>query len=195
MCFDKQITCIITVSALLLVLAQHLQNSDNELDRRLFSIRTLCTAGKSRTEHFFLFELDYFDFGSLGEDLSPQTAIQFVDLLTSIAASYSMCEVEQCTIIEAYHHIANTDLHSFSIPLGRLFGDFTSRILAERSQPAVLSKLSELFITGLGIFRDYLNRPHLTREVLIELDDGNTYYQTVDFIRVNPNVDVLNHVE
>ena len=70
------------------------------------------------------------------------------------------------------------------VPVGRPIANTTIYIFDENQQTCRVGEPGELYVSGAGVGRGYLNRPELTRERFIE-HDGERLYRTGDWARVS----------
>ena len=59
-------------------------------------------------------------------------------------------------------------------------------ILDDYIQGVIIHQEGELFVGGVGVFADYLERDDLTAKALIDID-GGLFYRTGDLVRMDDN--------
>ena len=123
---------------------------------------------------------------NIGEPPATSTVSKILSFLTQPNVHlYNLYGPAECTLTTTYHLIENSELHLQSIPIGRPLPGYICQVLDEYLQPVLPRQIGELFIGGQGVFRGYLHRPDLTREVLVKLNDGHIYYRTGDLVRLD----------
>src|ERR1043166_6465686 len=70
------------------------------------------------------------------------------------------------------------------VPVGNPIANTSIYVLNEDQQSCAVGEAGEVYITGAGVGRGYLNRPELTAEKFIERD-GLRFYRTGDWARVS----------
>ncbi|NER27105.1 MAG: amino acid adenylation domain-containing protein [Symploca sp. SIO1C4] len=84
------------------------------------------------------------------------------------------------------------------VPIGRPFANTQIYILDSYLQPVPVGISGELYIGGMGLAREYLNRPDLTEEKFIPNPFGNSkLYKTGDLARylVDGNIEFLGRID
>ncbi|MBD2785013.1 amino acid adenylation domain-containing protein [Xenorhabdus sp. DI] len=80
------------------------------------------------------------------------------------------------------------------IPIGKPIDNIQLYILDAYGQPTPIGVVGELYISGIGVARGYLNQPELTAEKFIKNlfrpDSGQRMYRTGDLARYLPNGDI-----
>ena len=69
----------------------------------------------------------------------------------------------ECTTLAVCHTIKETDLGGASVPIGTPISNTTAYILDSRRQPVPVGVEGELWLGGVGLAREYLNRADLTQ--------------------------------
>ncbi|GAA6614733.1 amino acid adenylation domain-containing protein [Scytonema sp. NUACC26] len=84
--------------------------------------------------------------------------------------------------------------HSGSIPIGRPIANIKLYVLDQHLQPVPIGIPGELYISGVGLARGYLNCPELTSEKFIpnpfSTEPGARFYKTADLVRYLPNGEI-----
>lgn len=106
-----------------------------------------------------------------------------------------MDKLANCELINAYgpsensvystsYHVKEVQPHSTSIPIGYPISDDCVYILDKHLQPVPIGIIGELYLSGEGIARGYLNKPQLTNEVFISSafngNSSGSLYKTGD---------------
>jgi len=76
-----------------------------------------------------------------------------------------------------------------TVPLGRPLANTQVYVLDKRLQPVPIGVPGELYIGGMGLAREYLNRPELTAErfIINPFAQGTKLYKTGDLVRYLPD--------
>lgn len=88
----------------------------------------------------------------------------------------------------AWVSLPNTDHNIEQVPIGRPVGDRLAYVLDADLNPVPKGAVGELYIGGLGLAREYFNRPELSAERFVAnpfLADGSRLYRTGDLVRWN----------
>ncbi|GLZ39082.1 amino acid adenylation domain-containing protein [Actinokineospora sp. NBRC 105648] len=93
----------------------------------------------------------------------------------------NMFGITEVTVHATHRPMARADLDAPGVsPIGNPLPDLGFHIL---DPDGVSADEGELYITGPGVARDYLNRPDLTAERFTALPDGQRAYRTGDLVR------------
>ena len=95
----------------------------------------------------------------------------------------------ESTVFTSFHEVSKT--YSTSIPIGKPLDNTSLYILDENQKLVPLGINGELYISGDGLAREYLNQPELTGEKFIKnpfKDDPNSrLYKTGDLVKYLPD--------
>ncbi|GAH03098.1 unnamed protein product, partial [marine sediment metagenome] len=87
------------------------------------------------------------------------------------------------------------EVESDAIPIGRPIANMQCYLLDAQQQPVPVGVPGELYLGGVGLARDYLNRPELTAETFIPnpFSDvpGQRLYKTGDLCRYRPDGNII----
>ncbi|MEO6720285.1 MAG: amino acid adenylation domain-containing protein, partial [Ferruginibacter sp.] len=146
---------------------------------------------------------------ALGEDeklLLPKKLLVFggealqAEMVEDIGLSGSNCTVvnhygpTETTIGKLLHVVNDSNKYSGTIPIGKPFSNTQVYILSKELQPCPVGVLGQLYISGDGIARGYLNNDGLTKEKFIPnpfSKDGPVMYATGDLVKYLPGGDIL----
>ncbi|MBT2481656.1 non-ribosomal peptide synthetase [Streptomyces sp. ISL-94] len=119
---------------------------------------------------------------SAGEACAPDLAARWASGRRFINA-YGPTETTICATW------ADTDAGDDPSTIGRPLPNYRVQVLDERLRPVAPGKVGELFISGAGVGRGYLNRPGLTaaRFSPDPSGDGERMYRTGDLVRSRPD--------
>ncbi|MEO1375821.1 MAG: amino acid adenylation domain-containing protein, partial [Cyanobacteria bacterium J06635_10] len=127
---------------------------------------------------------------------------RFCDSNTRLINSYGLSEA---TIDSTYFESTNIDLSVDGlVPIGRPFNNTQVYILDSNLQTVPIGVPGELHIGGIGLARDYLNRPDLTQQKFIPSPFENSkgekeerIYKTGDLARYLPdgNIEFLGRID
>jgi len=132
------------------------------------------------------------------------------DVLSSHHANIALTELQETKIINGYGPVENATLTSFyrltepiegSVPIGKPLSNTEVYILDKELQPVPVGVAGELYTGGVGLARDYLNRPDITAERFIpnlfSREPGGRLYRTGDLVRYLPdgNIEFLGRID
>ncbi|GLZ39062.1 non-ribosomal peptide synthetase [Actinokineospora sp. NBRC 105648] len=75
-------------------------------------------------------------------------------------------------------------------PIGRAIDGSTVLVLDDDLRPVPDGAPGELYVTGIGVARGYLDRPGLTAQRFLAAPDGARMYRTGDVVRARPDGDL-----
>ena len=132
-----------------------------------------------------LHNLDYF---LLGGEMFPS---ELVEILTSSVSGnvINMYGPTETTIWSTFHIVNNEE--SIDVPIGNPILNTTTYILDNNLNKVPQGVTGELYIGGEGVVRGYLNRPELTRERFIKLNDNTRVYRTGDLAKYREDGQLL----
>jgi amino acid adenylation domain-containing protein len=99
-----------------------------------------------------------------------------------------------------YKYSIETDFHQF-IPIGKPTANYAVYLLDSEGNPVPVGAVSEIYISGAGLARGYMNRPELTAEKFIDIHHSSfithRLYRTGDLARWLPdgNIEFLGRVD
>ncbi|WP_459480612.1 amino acid adenylation domain-containing protein [Clostridium saccharoperbutylacetonicum] len=137
--------------------------------------------------------LRYIIFG--GEALNPSSLKSWFekhgDKKTKLINMYGITET---TVHVTYRPLTINDMYSKASVIGEPIKDLKLYILDENLNEVPVNTCGELYVSGLGVARGYLNREQLTSERFIKnrfLDEyGGRLYRTGDIGKYLPNGDI-----
>src|SRR5205807_5032622 len=88
--------------------------------------------------------------------------------------------------IVALFHLPRNFAGERYVPIGNPIANTDIYVLNENQQACAIDETGELYISGAGVGRGYLNQAQLTAEKFIERD-GVRLYRTGDWARVSAN--------
>ncbi|WP_143021615.1 non-ribosomal peptide synthetase, partial [Paenibacillus sp. OK060] len=128
-----------------------------------------------------------------GEALSVYTVEKFNDCSNGdfTATLHNLYGPTEATVDVSYYDCASTQSLQ-TIPIGKPIHNTQLYILNQYQQPVPIGVLGELYISGAGVARGYLNLPELTNERFLPnpfLSQGRMY-KTGDLAKWMPNGDI-----
>ncbi|NJR49193.1 MAG: amino acid adenylation domain-containing protein [Leptolyngbyaceae cyanobacterium CSU_1_3] len=95
----------------------------------------------------------------------------------------------ESTTFATWHLIETVPEDATTLPIGRPLSNTECYVLDSHLQPVAAGVAGELYIGGVGLAREYLNRPELTAERFISnpWHLGTRLYKTGDLVRCLPN--------
>jgi amino acid adenylation domain-containing protein len=103
------------------------------------------------------------------------------------------------TTINAAFYICGGSENGGRIPIGKPVMNYKAYILDEDLNPVPIGGYGEIYISGTGVTRGYLNRPHLTVDKFVPnpFVEGETMYRSGDHARWLPdgNIDFMGRVD
>ncbi|MEH2084715.1 MAG: non-ribosomal peptide synthase/polyketide synthase [Nostoc sp.] len=110
------------------------------------------------------------------------------DTLPQLVNMYGITET---TVHVTYRPLSKADLHDTASVIGRPIPDLQVYLLDQNLQPVPIGVPGEMYVSGAGVTRGYLNRPELTQQRFISNPfveaQGNRLYRTGDSARYLPN--------
>jgi acyl-coenzyme A synthetase/AMP-(fatty) acid ligase/acyl carrier protein len=97
----------------------------------------------------------------------------------------NMYGITETTVHVTWRRITAADVGEARSPVGIAIPDLGLRVLDGQLNPAPLGVAGELYVSGAGLARGYLNRESLTAERFIAAEDGERLYRTGDLVRWN----------
>ncbi len=94
----------------------------------------------------------------------------------------------ECSICVATHRVTDADLDRARIPIGRPIPNLTVRTLDKNLKITPIGVPGELFVSGIGVARGYVNDPEMTAKCFIEHPElgSEQFYRTGDLVRWLP---------
>lgn len=130
---------------------------------------------------------------SCGEAIHPKTVEHFNRLFgaTNGTALYNMYGPTEATVEIACFDCSSELTHD-SVPIGKRIDNFKVYILDKNKNLLPIGIPGELFISGVGVSRGYLNNPDLTAERFVDNPyvHGEKMYRTGDRARWYPKGDI-----
>jgi amino acid adenylation domain-containing protein/non-ribosomal peptide synthase protein (TIGR01720 family) len=96
----------------------------------------------------------------------------------------------ECAVVSTWCRLDNHPDKSGVVPIGKPIANMKHYILDQQKQLVPVGVIGELYISGMGISRGYLNRPELTKDRFIDnpFDDGHErLYRTGDRVLYDRN--------
>ncbi len=88
------------------------------------------------------------------------------------------------------HRVVAADLDRDSVPIGRPLHDTLVRLVGEDGAEVATGEIGEIFVSGPGVARGYLDKPELTAERFPTDEHGRSWYRTGDLARELPDGDL-----
>ncbi|MGQ3054627.1 MAG: amino acid adenylation domain-containing protein, partial [Roseateles sp.] len=121
-----------------------------------------------------------------GEALDPQRLHGWIERYGDDSPRLiNMYGITETTVHVTYRRITAADLDRSRSPVGIAIPDLGLQVLDGQLNPAPLGVAGELYVSGAGLARGYLNRQGLTAERFIATDDGERLYRTGDLVKWN----------
>ncbi|WP_342551889.1 non-ribosomal peptide synthase/polyketide synthase [Paenibacillus sp. FSL R7-0652] len=131
-----------------------------------------------------------------GEAVSPKHVMKLLDNTTSINLINGYGPTENTTFTCFY---PITTLQKESVPIGKPVSNTKVYVLDKGMQPAPIGVVGELYTSGDGLARGYLNQPELTAKCFVPnpFEPGERMYRTGDLARWLPdgNVEYLGRID
>jgi amino acid adenylation domain-containing protein len=121
-----------------------------------------------------------------GEVLSPILASSLLKWRTPLWNFYGPTEA---TVWATVHHVTSADAKESSVLIGRPLANTQIYVLDAELQLVPAGVPGEICISGVGLAREYLNRPELTAQQFVPnpFENGNRLYRTGDLGRYLPD--------
>ncbi len=123
---------------------------------------------------------------------------EYITNLVSQAQVYNTYGPTEGTVCATYYRIDDKVIKR-SIPIGKPIANYRVYIMDEKSNLLPIGVPGELYISGVGVTRGYLNRPQLTVDKFIQdpFFAGERIYRTGDLARWLPdgNVEFLGRID
>jgi amino acid adenylation domain-containing protein len=121
-----------------------------------------------------------------GEALDPQRLRGWIEHHGDDSPKLiNMYGITETTVHVTYRRITLADIGPQRSPVGIAIPDLGMQVLDGQLNPAPLGVAGELYVSGAGLARGYLNREGLTAERFIATSDGQRLYRTGDLVRWN----------
>lgn len=139
-----------------------------------------------------------------GEKALPQRLANWLQLVSNkvqLINSYGPTEATIGTTISNLSNLEELNIALREVPIGKPIDNIQIYILDDYLQPTPIGIPGELYISGLGVARGYLNQPQLTAEKFIpnpfSNEAGTSLYKTGDLARYLPNgeIEILGRVD
>jgi acyl-CoA synthetase (AMP-forming)/AMP-acid ligase II len=119
-----------------------------------------------------------------GEALDPQRLRGWIEHHGDDSPQLiNMYGITETTVHVTYRRITAADLGRSRSPVGIAIPDLGLQVLDGQLNPAPLGVAGELYVSGAGLARGYLNRQGLTAERFIAGDGGERLYRTGDLVK------------
>ncbi|MFS2102890.1 amino acid adenylation domain-containing protein, partial [Variovorax sp. Varisp85] len=119
-----------------------------------------------------------------GEALDPQRLRQWIEHHGDDSPQLiNMYGITETTVHVTYRRITAADLEGQRSPVGVAIPDLGLRVLDGQLNPVPVGVAGELYVSGAGLARGYLNRAGLTSERFIATEGGERLYRTGDLVR------------
>ncbi|MET3381408.1 amino acid adenylation domain-containing protein [Variovorax paradoxus] len=121
-----------------------------------------------------------------GEALDPQRLRGWIEHRGDASPQLiNMYGITETTVHVTWRRITAADVGEAHSPVGIAIPDLGLRVLDGQLNPVPLGVAGELYVSGAGLARGYLNRKGLTAERFIAAEDGERLYRTGDLVRWN----------
>ncbi|MGJ7611900.1 MULTISPECIES: amino acid adenylation domain-containing protein [unclassified Variovorax] len=121
-----------------------------------------------------------------GEALDPQRLRGWIERHGDDSPRlFNMYGITETTVHVTCRRITAADLVQARSPVGIAIPDLGLRVLDGQLNPMPLGAAGELYVSGAGLARGYLNRAGLTAERFIAAEDGARLYRTGDLVKWN----------
>jgi non-ribosomal peptide synthetase component F len=105
----------------------------------------------------------------------------------------------EATICSTFYKVKGNEVQDKSVPIGRPVGNTSIYILNSLLKAVPAGIAGEIFISGTGVARGYLNKPELTAERFVDnpFEAGTKMYKTGDLARWLPdgNIEFLGRAD
>lgn len=158
---------------------------DNNITHLSIAPSILNTLGESNLRN--LEESDLLYILIAGEEFPVSLAKKLHNLIIDERV-YNCYGPTEATVYATYHKLSITDLGKKDIPIGKPFDNIETLLV-----PDQYSKYYELYLSGKGIAKGYVNLPHKTEEAFPTIN-GKKYYRTGDLVLLNEDTKDLRFV-
>lgn len=130
--------------------------------------------------------LRYVIFG--GEALNARSLLPWIEKYgTQSPALINMYGITETTVHVTWHRVVEKEIQEgYSANIGKPLPDLKAYVLDSLGELVPVGVPGELYISGPGLARGYLNRDELTQEVFRTGDDNIRRYKTGDLVRWLP---------
>ncbi|WP_299124660.1 polyketide synthase [uncultured Winogradskyella sp.] len=115
--------------------------------------------------------------------------IKLADDLSTNCDFYNEYGPTETTVTSIIHKYSKEDLNKIALPIGIPIGNTKAYILSETLEPLPIGEVGELYLSGDGLARGYLNQEELTSTKFISnpFESNQKLYKTGDFGKWNKN--------
>lgn len=134
-----------------------------------------------------------------GEALPFELSRRFFNLLKNVELHNLYGPTEAA--IDVTHWACSTTSVLNIVPIGKPIANIRTYILDEQLNPVAIGDEGELHLAGVGLAREYWNRPELTAEKFVKdpfvMESGERMYKTGDLARYLPdgNIEYLGRID
>lgn len=121
-----------------------------------------------------------------GEAAHPQKAFEVTNLGINYFNAYGPTE---CAVCVSIHLVNEQDRSRNFIPIGKPIANLSAYILDQYLLPVPIGVEGTLYVSGVGLAKEYLNKPELTKEKFIAnpFIEGDKIYNTGDIVKWLPD--------
>lgn len=129
---------------------------------------------------------------SSGEVLDSTTVEQFFKLFDTNCQLVNLYGPTEATIDVTYH-VCQPTLQYNEVPIGSAIHNIYLFVLNEAFREVEPGEVGELYISGVGVAKGYLNQPELTKIAFIPNPylPGKVMYKTGDLVKYNTNNELV----
>ena len=131
----------------------------------------------------------------VGGDMVPPDLLNDIRTVFSSSRIYEAYGPTEGTII-CLSHLVPTNAPTSKHIIGKPLNNMSVRVYDKQQRLVPIGVYGELYIGGAGVSRGYLNRPELTSEKFVMIEDQR-FYRTGDLVRYLPdgNIEIVGRID